>query len=170
MDLSKVSAHLKKTAGVHGVGIERKTARIRNGAGKEVTDILGWDVIIRAEDGECYSYYEAQPPLIGLTQAEPIMCPLGIIPFITYKIDIAKAIEIFKGQNGGDIFVSIVLSKPLVNPPATEPFWYFRTNLGNTIVIGADSGHMIGTDPVPLYRAPVVLYSAPAILYKAPNC
>jgi hypothetical protein len=156
MKLSKISAHTEAQAGVVSIGLERKIARIKNNAGKEVTDILGWDIIIRGQDGGCYSYYEAQPPLIGLTQPQPISCPLGIIAFDEYKIDIAEAVKIFHSQNGGDTFIEIALSWPLVHPAAPEPYWYFRTNLGHTVVIGANSGQIQGYSPI-------------SVLYKAPN-
>jgi hypothetical protein len=147
-------AHAEKNVGVTFIGLERKTARIRNGVGSELKDVLGWDVIVREKDGTCYEYYVAQPPLIGMTQPQPVKCPLGIIPFDSYKIDIDKAIKLFHSQDGGDTFTDISLSWPLVHPQAPEPYWYFRTNLGNNVVIGANSGQIKGFLPT------VVLYMA----------
>lgn len=154
MKPSDLLSAVKDSTGVAGIGIERKSARIRNGMGSTIADVLGWDVIVRGEDGSCYEYYVAQPPLIGMTQPQPVACPLGIIAFNSYKIEIKEAIEIFKSQNGGDQFSQITLSWPLTHPAAQEPFWYFRTNLGNTVVIGANSGQIQGYSPI------VVLYMA----------
>jgi hypothetical protein len=144
----------KEQTGESFIGIERKYARIRHGIGSEVADVLGWDVIMRGKEGGCYQFYAAQPPLIGMTQPQPVSCPLGIIAFDGFKIDIKEAIKIFKSQNGGDKFTEITLSWPLVHPAAPEPYWYFRTNLGNTVVIGANSGQIKG------YPTNVVLYMA----------
>lgn len=131
---------VKDQAGISCTGLERKSARIKNGMGSEIADVLGWDVIVRNQDGGCYAFYVAQPPLIGMTQPQPAPCPLGIMPFNEYKIDIAEAIKIFHSQNGGDKFTAITLSCPLVHPAATEPYWYFMTNLGVSVIIGANSG------------------------------
>jgi hypothetical protein len=129
------------------IGILRKTARIKLGIGSSVKDILGWDVVLRAKDGDCYGYYAAQPPLVGLTQAQPISCPLGLVTFESFKIDITEAIKIFQSQDGGDKFTDITLSWPLVHPAAKEPFWYFRTNLGVEVIIGANSGQISNSQP-----------------------
>ncbi len=155
--MSKVKdllAAAKEKTGETFIGLERKSARIKHGVGSELSDILGWDVIMRESDGTCYGYYVAQPPLIGMTQPQPTSCPLGIAAFDSYKIDIAEAIKIFHSQNGGDKFTEITLSWPLVHPPAPEPYWYFKTTLGNTVVIGANSGQVKGYPPI------VVLYMA----------
>ncbi len=145
---------VKEKTGVECIGLERKSARIRHGMGSELKDIMGWDVVVRGKDGSCLEYYVAQAPLIGMTQPQPICCPLGIIAFDGYKIDIEEAIKIFKTQNGGDHFTHITLSWPLVHPEAPEPYWYFRTNLGNNVVIGANSGQIKG------FPHNVVLYMA----------
>ncbi len=154
MNVSKLLSSVKEKTGITCIGLERKEARIKHGIGSSIEDILGWDVVVRAEDGSCYEYYVAQPPLKGMTQPKPILCPLGIIPFNGYKIGIEEAIKIFHSQNGGDKFTQISLSWPLVHPAASEPYWYFRTNLGNTVVIGANSGQIEGFSPI------VVLYMA----------
>jgi hypothetical protein len=129
------------------IGLLRKTARIKLGLGSSVDDILGWDVVLRAKDGDCYGYYAAQPPLVGLTQAQPMSCPLGLVAFEGFKIDIKEAINIFHTQNGGDKFTDITLSWPLVHPSAKEPFWYFRTNMGVEVIIGANSGQVSNSQP-----------------------
>ncbi|AKB25425.1 hypothetical protein MSMTP_1956 [Methanosarcina sp. MTP4] len=120
-------------------GLMLKEARIKNGAGRTPEDVLGWDYIFRTNDGVCYSFYGAQFPLIGLTQAVPILCPLGIQTFDSYEIDFKKAIEILNTMNCGDVFVAMTLSWPLT-PECTEPYWHIRTSLGNDISIGANSG------------------------------
>lgn len=120
-------------------GLLFKQARINNGKGTEVKDILGWDCIVRAEDGTCYSFYVAQPPNIGMTKPVQIQCPLGIQVFDSYKIDIEEAIKILNKRDCGDTFVDIKLSWPLV-PDCKEPYWHFRLTLGNEVSIGANTG------------------------------
>ena len=153
--IEQLLADVKTKAGITGIGLERKNARIKHGIGSTLEDILGWDVIIRGKDGHCYEFYTAQPPAFGLTQPIPVSCPLGIVPFDNYKIQIDEAIKIFHTQNGGDKFTAIALSWPLTHPEAPEPYWYFRTNLGNNVVIGAISGQIKGHPPIHLlYMAP----------------
>jgi len=142
--VKEILAAAEKQTGLGFIGLERKTARIKSGSGSELKDILGWDVLVRGENGACYEYYAAQPPLIGMTQPQPAPCPLGIVAFDGYKIGIEEAIKIFHTQNGGDKFTAITLSWPLVHPAAHEPFWYFRTNPGGTVIIGANSGQIQG--------------------------
>ncbi|SDC68469.1 hypothetical protein SAMN05216323_10449 [Williamwhitmania taraxaci] len=154
MKTSDLLAQVKEKTGVSCIGLERKIARIRHNVGSNIADIQGWDVVVRGNDGSCMEYYVAQPPMMGMTQPQPISCPLGIIAFDDYKIDIKEAIEIFKTQNGGDKFTEISLSWPLVHPAAPEPFWHFRTNLGHTVVIGANSGQVKG------FPTNVILYMA----------
>jgi len=154
--IENLLAAVKEKSGITGTGLEKQCARIRHGVGSELKDILGWDVIIRSDDGSCYKFYAAQPPLIGMNYPLPFKCPLGIVPFDDYKIEIDDAIKIFHSQKGDDKFTAISLSWPLTYPEAPEPFWYFRTNLGNTVVIGAVSGQIKGA------HSPItVLYMAP---------
>ncbi|MFA8298777.1 MAG: hypothetical protein ACEPOV_01300 [Hyphomicrobiales bacterium] len=155
MEIKTLLSEAKVQIGVTCIGLETKTARIKYGIGSSISDILGWDVTIRGEDGVCYKYYTAQPPLIGCTHAEPCACPLGIAPFDGYEIDIEEAIDIFHTQNGGDKFTQVSLAWPLTYPHTPEPYWYFRTNLGGTVVIGANSGKING---FPVNR---LLYMAP---------
>lgn len=125
--------------GVTFEGYLSKKARIKNGAGKSVSDILGWDCVVRTHDGACHRFYVAQPPLKGLTQWEPIECPLGVQIFSSYKIDIEQAIKILNSRDCGDTFTNIELYWPLV-PDCKEPYWHFRLIFGNEVVIGANSG------------------------------
>jgi hypothetical protein len=125
--------------GVKVVGIMSKKAHIKHGAGKELSDILGWDSVIQTDERICYQFYAAQPPLIGMTQPQPIHCPLGIQVFDSFEVDIKKAIEILHTMNCGDTFIAIALSMPLV-PDCKEPYWYIKLLHGNEVIIGANSG------------------------------
>ncbi|MGD8780055.1 MAG: hypothetical protein PVH88_13955 [Ignavibacteria bacterium] len=116
-----------------------KTARIKNGIGRTPEDILGWDFQVRDDNGVCYEYYAAQHPLIGMTQPQPIPCPLGIRVINNYEVKFQQAIEKMNQINCGDAFVEMSLYWPLT-PACKEPEWHIRTNLGSEIVILADSG------------------------------
>lgn len=133
------SANAQIGASVEFKGLMLKKGRIKHDAGHIPGDILGWDYIFRAEDKTCYSFYAAQPPLIGMTQPMPIKCPLGLQVFDKYEVDFAKAIGIMNSMNCGDTFTEISLSWALV-PEVKEPYWHIRTSLGNVIAIGANSG------------------------------
>lgn len=123
-------------------GLMKKSGRLRSGCAQNVEDVLGFDYLLHHEN-TCYEYYAANPPLIGMTQPVPVECPLGMEIFDEYEIDYKKAIDIFHSGNWGSGFISIVLCKPLVYPQATEPNWYFKSNTGVQVVIGADSGKII---------------------------
>ncbi len=120
-------------------GLMSQKARIRHIAGQSPKDILGWDYLVRSKDGTCYSYYAAQPPLIGMTQPVPVTCPLGIRSFDHYNKSFSDAIDIFHRMNCGDTFVAMALYWPLT-PECKEPYWFIKTSIGNQIVIGANSG------------------------------
>ncbi len=122
-------------------GLLRKIARLKPGADKP-EDVLGFDYTVH-HDGTCYEYYAANPPLKGVTQAVPVECPLGIEIFDDYKVDYKAAIDIFHRGNWGSQFTSMALSKPLTYPEAQEPYWYLMSNLGQSVVIGADTGEII---------------------------
>jgi hypothetical protein len=141
--MNDMKSFLAQVAGKIGenvtlAGLVVKTARIKNGAGNTVSDILGWDYIVRVTDKTCFKFYAAQPPLIGMTQPEPIQCPIGIRAFDHYEVDFKKAIEIFNQLDCGPLFVAMSLSWPLT-PECQEPLWHIRTSIGSTIVIGANS-------------------------------
>lgn len=123
-------------------GLLKKTGRLKFKSVADAKDVLGFDYIVQWDD-TCYEYYAANPPLIGMTQPVPVPCPLGIEVFNEYKIDYKKAVEIFHTGKWGERFTSIVLCKPLVHPEAKEPYWYFRSDLGIQVMIGADSGEVI---------------------------
>jgi len=134
--------------GVSFKGLMSKNAVLKNGSGKEASDVLGWDYITKEEKGgACFSYYAAQFPLIGMTQPVRIKCPLGIRPFDSYKIDFKKAIDIFHQLDCGDIFTEMALYY-VVHYEAKEPCWHIRSSLGCTVVIGADTGKVMD----PIYR------------------
>jgi hypothetical protein len=139
-----------------------KTARLRHGVATSVEDILGWDYVTR-EGITCYSFYAAQPPLIGMSTPVPIVCPLGIRAFGGYKIDAAAAIEKFHTLNCGNGFVAMTLYWPL-SPAVEEPEWHIRSELGCNIVIGANSGKIAADDPSNKHQFDphiVMLYMAP---------
>lgn len=123
-------------------GLMVKKARIKNENGKEKSDILGWDYIFRAIDGTCYSFYAAEPPLIGMTQPIPIICPLGVKAFNSYKVDFKQAIETLHTMKCGGTFVAMSLSWPLT-PECKQPYWHIRTSIGNDVAIGENTGKSI---------------------------
>lgn len=131
----EVAPKLKET--VYFKGLLSQVAHIKDGAGKELSDILGWDYLVRADNG-CYKYYEAQPPLIGRTQPKATKCPCGIQVIDSYEIGIEKVIEILSTVSN-DAFVNIELYWPLT-PECKEPCWQIRTTSGSYIAIGANSG------------------------------
>ena len=143
MKIENLLNFAKERTGISHYALMWKKARVRNNMGNNLKDILGWDFLTRAENNTCYEFYAAQPPLIGMTQPQPVNCPLGIVPFNKWNINIDQAINIFHQQNGGDYFTEVTLSWPLVHPEANEPYWHFRTNLGNIVVIGANTGQFI---------------------------
>jgi hypothetical protein len=152
-EIEMLLSEAAKQTGVTFKGLERKSARIRHGMGSDVKDILGWDIVAKDDENTCYAYYVAQPPLMGMSNPEPVLCPLGIVAFDKYNIDITEAVKIFHTQNGGDKFTAITLAWPLTFPQAPEPYWYFKTNLGVDVVIGANSGEIKRPVPVMLYMA-----------------
>jgi hypothetical protein len=162
--------HVSKKTNVKIIGLMRQVARIKNGIGKDVSDVLGFDYVIKDSNGTCLEYYAAEPPLIGMTQPVPIPCPLGIIAFDGYKVTYKDAIEIFKKANCGDSFVAISLAWPLTYPEVKEPFWHIRSNLGYDFIVGAMSGQP-GGEPVMKYMGPtVVKYMGPTVVkYMGPQ-
>ena len=125
-------------------GLLRKTGRLKTTYATNAEDVLGFDYVIHGkENGNCYQYYVANPPLEGMTQAEPVPCPSGMEVFNEFKIGYKKAIEIFHKGNWGDSFSSLVLCKPSSYPPSNEPYWKILSNLGTQVIIGANSGKVI---------------------------
>lgn len=134
--------------GVTFKGLMSKNARLKHRQGSKPGDVLGWDyIVMEAPSGPCFSYYAAQPPLVGMTPPVPITCPFGIRPFDSYKIDFKKAIEIFHQLDCGDAFTKMSLYYVL-SPEVKEPHWYIWSVTGCTVVIGADSGKVME----PVYR------------------
>ncbi len=120
-------------------GLISKTARINNSAGKSAEDVLGWDVIRKGEDGRCLSCYVAQAPLEGMTEPAEVDCPLGVRAFDSYTLNFEDAIAAMKSMRCGSTFVELSLFWPLA-PEAEEPEWHIKTDIGNEIVVGANSG------------------------------
>lgn len=137
----RLNKKVKVTTGkkVNFEGLLSKVAHIKNNAGTKLSDILGWDYLVRADDG-CYKFYAAQSPLIGLTEAEPTECPLGIQVITSIKIDIKQVIEILSKISKSP-FTDIELYWPLT-PACKEPSWHIKTMSGSYIVIGANTGHI----------------------------
>jgi hypothetical protein len=120
-------------------GLISKTARINNSAGRSAEDVLGWDVIRKGEDGKCLSYYAAQAPLEGMTEPVEVACPLGVRAFDSYTLDFEDAIAAMKSMRCGSTFVELSLFWPLTSE-VEEPEWHITTDIGNEILIGANSG------------------------------
>jgi hypothetical protein len=120
-------------------GLISKVARINNSAGTTAEDVLGWDITYREEDGKCYSYYVAQEPLIGMTEAVEVECPLGVQAFDRYMVDFEEAIAVMHSMYCGGTFVELSLSWPLT-PEVEEPLWRIKTDIGNEIIVGANCG------------------------------
>ena len=120
-------------------GLISKVARINNSAGRATEDVLGWDVVYRGEDGVCRSYYVAQEPLIGITEAGEVACPAGLRPVDRYMVGYEEAIGAMKSMRCGSALVSLTFSWPS-DPEVAEPQWRITTDIGNEIVIGANCG------------------------------
>ncbi len=143
MDIQTILADASENIGGNTKvkGLMRKEGRLKPGAEKP-EDVLGFDYLVHL-DNTCFEYYSANPPLHGTTQAVPVPCPVGIEIFDDFKVDYTAAITIFHRGNWGSQFTSMTLSKPLVYPQTTEPYWYMVSNLGQTVIIGADSGEIV---------------------------
>lgn len=122
-------------------GLLKKVGRLKNTFAMEADDVVGFDCLATKED-LCYEFYCTNPPIEGCTIPLPVSKPLGIANFSSYKIDYKRAIEIFHSGKWGYKFASIVLYKPIY-AEVEEPYWYFVSNLGNQVIIGADSGEVI---------------------------
>lgn len=120
-------------------GLISKTARINNSAGQTAADVLGWDVVYMGVDAKCYSRYVDQDPLIGMTEPAVVDCPSGVRTFDSYMLDFEEAIAAMKSMRCGGTFVELSLYWPLA-PEVEEPEWHIKTDIGNEIVIGANSG------------------------------
>ena len=119
-----------------------KTGKIKNGAGKNKEDVLGFEYLVHDDNSQCCEYYLANSTPVGLIKPESVPCPLGIRAIKDYKITYVEAIEIFHSLNCGDTFTGIRLSWPL-NLETSEPTWQIDTTFGNTVIIGANSGKPI---------------------------
>lgn len=137
---------LKKAAKILGdeflfEGLLKKVGRFQNTFAVEADDILGFDYLVNNAD-RCYEFYRANPPMESYTIPFPVSKPLGITNFNNFKVDYKRAIEIFHSGKWGDKFASIVLYKPIY-AEVKEPYWYFVSNIGKQVIIGADSGNVI---------------------------
>jgi len=139
-DRETIKRAVKQIGNIEFKGLVRKTGVLKKAVGDSPTDVVGFDYLIYESDGTCYSFYSANAPLIGMSAPCPIDYPLGLETFGEYKIDYKKAINIFHSGNWGSEFTSIALSKPLVFPETSEPYWYFQSTLGVQVLIGANTG------------------------------
>ncbi|WP_070971213.1 hypothetical protein [Vibrio sonorensis] len=132
-----------KNMGLHTEfeGLVKKEGRLNTQLASNPEDVVGFDYIVQWE-GNCYEFYSANPPLIGCTQAKPIPYPLGVAVFNEYNVDYKRAIELFHTGDWGGRFTAIALFKPL-HPEIKEPYWYFISDLGVKVVIGANTGDFV---------------------------
>jgi hypothetical protein len=142
----KVKEFLVKSAKQSGVelkfdGLVKMTGRFNFKVAKKPEDIVGFDYILFWK-GDYFKFYAANPPLIGMTPPFKMRPVLGFESFNDFKIDYKEAIRIFNSGNWGTSFTLIELYKPLVHPEAKEPFWYFLSNLGIQVIIGANTGNV----------------------------
>jgi putative hemolysin len=121
-------------------GLLKKTAVIKDGGARSISDILGWNYITEINE-TCYSFYVAQPPLEGMTQPVEVVCPEGIQVIGDYNIDAEQAIDIMLSMDCGDAAVEMLLSRPMV--PDVEPTWYITTNTGCRLTISANDGEAL---------------------------
>jgi hypothetical protein len=171
LNFQDLFAKASKSAGVKFIGLMRQVARIKNSQGKDASDVLGFDYVIKDDHGKCFEFYAAEPGLAGLTAPKSIPCPLGIIAFDGYEKNYEYAIDQFKKANCGDFFTDISLAWPLTHPETTEPFWHIRSNLGYDFIVGANSGK-IGPEggPIMKYFGPIVVkYMGPVVKYMGPQ-
>ena len=123
------------------------------------SEVVGFNYISRC-GGHCFSYYAANPPLIGMSTPMPQECPLGLQAIGEYKIDYKDVFKIVHSINCGSGIVDLSLSWPLT-PDCAEPVWHVRTDLGNELSIGANSGKVIvvardrPADPIMMYMVGV---------------
>jgi len=142
VDLKECMDKAAAEVGVKFKGLLFQKAHIKNGVGSLTKDILGWDYVYRTVEGVCYKFYRAEPPLIGMTLPVPVVCPLGIRVFDSYKVDFKEAIEIFHKQFHEKMFTAMILSWVLV-PGCEEPFWHIKSITGEEIAIGANTSHFL---------------------------
>lgn len=163
-------SHIASKNSVEIIGLMRQVARIKNGVGKDASDILGFDYVVKSSAGACFEFYAAEPPLVGMTEPLPLACPLGVIAFNGYKITFHDAIRLFQQANCGDHFVAMSLAWPLTHPESKEPFWHIRSNLGYDFVVGAISGRTESDPANAKYIGPtVVKYMGPNLKYMGPQ-
>lgn len=166
----KLVSQIQSKNSVQIIGLMRQVARIKNGCGKDASDVLGFDYVVKSADGVCREFYAAEPPAIGMTEPQPVACPLGIIAFNGYKVTYDQALKLFQQANCGDHFVAMSLAWPLTHPECKEPFWHIRSNLGFDFVVGAISGQTESDPSNKKYFGPIVVkYMGPNVKYMGPQ-
>lgn len=139
-DKTSIKQALGRIGNIELKGLMKKVAVLKRPVVDSAKDVVGFNYLLHEAEGTCYAYYAANPPLSGMTEPQPTTCPIGIETFGEYKIDYKNAIDVFHSGNWGSSFSSLTLSKPLTHPEALEPYWYFVSNLGVQVMIGADTG------------------------------
>ncbi|HUC89502.1 MAG TPA: hypothetical protein VMR45_01765 [Patescibacteria group bacterium] len=134
-DLAKASEEL---GGGAKFSLLKQTGRLKSSPAESAEDVTGFDYVA-SDNGKCYGYYAANPPLVGLTKPEPVPCPLGLAVVNDYKISYQEVIDIFHKGNWGSKFTDISLSKPLT-PAVKDPMWYLVSDTGVHVVINANTG------------------------------
>lgn len=128
-----------------GGGVKTKLlvqkGRLKGSEAETAEDVTGFDNIITDGNGKCYTFYAANPPLVGLTQPTPCPCPLGAAAFDGYKIDYKGAIDIFHKGNWGSKFNAISVGQALT-PEVKDPHWRIMSTLGTEVVINANTGEV----------------------------
>ncbi|HEX3030290.1 MAG TPA: hypothetical protein VHT34_13565 [Clostridia bacterium] len=139
---------LKKASDMTGDSVAfrliKETGVLKYPASSDAEDVLGFNYIVY-DNGTCYEYYAANPPLVGMTQPVPVSYPLGLAVFDTPKIDYKQAVKLFHSGNWGSKFTSILLCKPL-HPDVKDPSWYFVSDLGAHVIINANTGDIKSID------------------------
>ena len=140
----KVREFLMKSAKESGVelkidGLVKKTGRFNFKTAKTYEDIMGFDYIVWWK-GDYFKFYAANPPFVGMTPPFKMRPVLGLENFESYKVDYKEAINIFQSGDWGNGFTIIELYQSFVLPAVKEPFWYFLSNKGFQVIIGANTG------------------------------
>jgi hypothetical protein len=125
---------------VSNAGYLREIGVLKKAVAENASDIVGFNYVI-FNDGVCYAYYSANPPLIGMSNPTPVQYPLGLAVFSDFKITYQKAVDLFHSGNWGSGFTSISLSKPLY-PDVNDPYWYFISDLGTHVTVNANTGEV----------------------------
>lgn len=100
-------------------------------------DEIEWRSVVHSTKGEDFKYYKITRLKLGKTVVEESNLPFGYSPFDTINVELDQAIQLAQKENAnvGKIYK---LYFPL-SPFDTEPLWFFTTNDGLMITIGANT-------------------------------